>query len=103
MADRQDALARLRHDPLACLPALLALAMAAISLPARAHTQMLLLCSGGALPAPAPAPALWEGPAPIGAPGQPTTPNRDCDSACHVGCNRDKRNDVGRSDPGDRA
>jgi hypothetical protein len=66
---------RLRHDPLACLPALLALAMASISLPARAHTQLVMLCGSGALPVP----------------GQPPRPDRECDSACHAGCSRDKR------------
>lgn len=75
MADAPCAFKRLRHDPLACLPALLALAMATASLPARAHIQLVMLCSGAALPVP----------------GQPQHPDRECDSACHAGCSRDKR------------
>jgi len=64
----------LRHEPLAHLPALIALALAAISLPARANTQLLTLCSGATLPA---------------NPGK--TGKSDCDSACHVGCQRQKK------------
>ena len=75
---------RLRRDPLAHLPALLALAMASPSLPAYAHTnanaQLVMLCSGSAIPAP----------------GQRPLPGRDCDSVCHAGCSRDRRG-AGRS------
>ncbi len=61
----------MRHEPLAYLPALLALALAAVSLPARAQTQLILSCNGNSLPA---------------NPG-----NRDCDTACHVGCTARKK------------
>lgn len=88
MADAPGIFLRLRHDPLACLPALLALAMATISLPARAHTRLLMLCSGGVLTVP------------LSAPGQPQRPDRECDSACHAGCSREKRSDTGRRAPG---
>ena len=62
----------LRSEPLAYLPALLALALAAFSLPARAEARLISLCSGSSLPA-------------------PSIPNRDCDQACHIGCSREKR------------
>lgn len=62
----------LRNNPFAYLPALIALALAAISLPARAQVQLASLCSGGSLPT-----------APAG--------SRDCDQACHIGCNRPKK------------
>lgn len=71
--DQRRALAWLRADPAAFLPALLALMLAAASLPARAHLQMVMSCAGRTLPTP----------------GQP--PVRDCDIACHVGCTRTKR------------
>jgi hypothetical protein len=58
----------LRAEPVAYLPALAALALAALSLPARAETRLIALCSGGTLPA--------------------GTPNRDCETACHAGCAR---------------
>jgi hypothetical protein len=61
-----------RTDPLAHLPALIALALAATSLPARSQTVLISLCSGGSLP------------------GQ-QQPARDCDTACHIGCTREKR------------
>jgi hypothetical protein len=64
----------LRNEPLAYLPALIALAMAAVSLPARANTQLVSLCSGATLP---------------GKTDQ--RGNRDCDTACHVGCQRQKK------------
>lgn len=64
----------LRNEPLAYLPALIALALAAFSLPARANTQLLYLCSGTTLP---------------------TSPGKggkaDCDSPCHIGCPRQKK------------
>ena len=60
----------LRTEPLAHLPALLALALAAISLPARAEARLVSLCSGG---------------------NQPAGSGRDCDPACHIGCHRDRR------------
>jgi hypothetical protein len=63
----------MRHEPMAYLPALLALALAAFSLPARAQTQLITLCSGGSLP------------------GTPMPRNQDCDSACHVGCTARKK------------
>jgi hypothetical protein len=64
----------LRNEPLGYLPALIALAMAALSLPTRANTQLLSLCSGTTLPA------------------SPTKNGKsDCDSACHVGCQRQKK------------
>jgi hypothetical protein len=62
------------REPLAHLPALIALALAAISLPARAQTMLLVSCSGAPLPA---------------NPGQ--RGNRECDQACHVGCSRQKK------------
>lgn len=62
----------LRHEPLAHLPALLALALAAMSLPARAEAQLTSLCSGRSLPG-------------------PQAPRRECDQACHVGCSREKK------------
>jgi len=62
----------LRSEPLAHLPALLALTLAAFSLPARAEARLISLCSGNSLPA-------------------PSTPSRDCDQACHIGCSREKR------------
>ena len=65
--------ARLRGEPLIYLPALAALALASTSLPARAEARLVMLCNGGALPAP----------------GQ--SPERECDSACHVGCTRPKK------------
>lgn len=73
MGRPEPALTRLRADPLAFLPALVALALAGSTLPARAETRLLALCNGGALPNP----------------GQ--MPNRDCDTACHVGCLREKK------------
>lgn len=63
---------KLRTEPLAHLPALLALALAAIAMPSHAETTLLNLCSGNSLPA------------------QPT-PGRDCDQACHIGCSREKK------------
>lgn len=60
----------LRREPLAYLPALLALALAALAIPARAEARLISLCSGNSLP---------------------SAPGRDCDPACHVGCNREKR------------
>lgn len=60
-----------RHDPLFHLPALIALALAASSLPARAQTRLVSLCSGGSLPT--------------------RTPARECDQACHIGCTRTKK------------
>ncbi len=69
----------MRHEPLAYLPALVALALAAFSLPARAHSQLISLCSGATVPA---------------NPGDPgKRGDRDCDSACHVGCTRQKKLD----------
>lgn len=62
------------REPLAHLPALIALALAAISLPARAQVQLVSLCSGATLPI---------------APGR--NGKADCDTACHVGCSRDRR------------
>lgn len=62
----------LRSEPLAHLPALLALALAAVAVPARAEARPIRLCSGSSLPA-------------------PSTPSRDCDQACHIGCSREKR------------
>jgi hypothetical protein len=62
----------LRTEPLAHLPALIALALAAIAVPARAEARLISLCSGSSLPAPG-------------------TPSRDCDQACHIGCSREKR------------
>lgn len=62
----------LRGEPLAFVPALVALAMAATSLPARSQTALILSCAGTTLP------------------GQPL-PDRDCDQACHVGCTRGKK------------
>jgi hypothetical protein len=59
-----------RREPLAYLPALLALTLAAFSLPARAETRLISLCSGGSLPG---------------------APDRECDQACHIGCTREKR------------
>ena len=41
----------LRSEPLAYLPALLALALAAVAVPARAEARLISLCSGGTLPA----------------------------------------------------
>jgi hypothetical protein len=67
----------LRSEPLAHLPALLALALAAVAVPARAEARLISLCSGSSLPAP-------------GTP-TPITPGRDCDQACHIGCSREKR------------
>lgn len=66
----------MRAEPLAYLPALVALALAATSLPARAHLQLLSLCSG----TPAPASPQQRG-------------NRECDTACHIGCPRQKKSD----------
>jgi hypothetical protein len=60
----------LRREPFAFLPALLALTLAAFSLPARAEARLISLCSGGSLPG---------------------APDRDCDTACHVGCPREKK------------
>lgn len=60
----------LRSEPLAHLPALLALVLASLSLPARSEAQLLSLCSGKSLP---------------------SQPSRDCDQACHIGCSREKR------------
>ena len=62
----------LRSEPFAYLPALLALALAAIAVPARAEARLISLCSGSNLPAPG-------------------APSRDCDQACHIGCSREKR------------
>jgi hypothetical protein len=67
----------LRTEPLAHLPALVGLALAALSLPARADAQLVSLCAGGSLPGQVPA-------------------RRDCDQACHVGCNREKKAGSGR-------
>lgn len=53
----------LRSEPLAYLPALLALALAAVAVPARAEARLISLCSGSSLPAPG-------------------IPSRDCDQAC---------------------
>jgi hypothetical protein len=64
----------MRHEPLAYLPALLALALTALAVPARAEARLISLCSGGSLP---------------GTPGR--QPDRDCDTACHVGCPRGKK------------
>jgi hypothetical protein len=63
----------LRAEPLAFLPGLVALALASTTVPARAEARLVQLCNGGALPMP----------------GQ--TPDRDCDSACHIGCTRPKK------------
>lgn len=63
----------LRREPLAHLPALIAIALAAVSLPAFSTTRLVALCSGGEVPLP----------------GQ--APNRDCDQACHIGCSRTKK------------
>ena len=60
----------MRREPVAYLPALLALTLAAFSLPARAETRLISLCSGNSLP---------------------DEPDRDCDQACHIGCTREKR------------
>jgi hypothetical protein len=60
----------LRTEPLAHLPALLALALAALAVPVRAEARLISLCSGGSLPG---------------------EPGRDCNPACHVGCSREKR------------
>jgi len=65
---------RLRGEPLAHLPALIALALASFSLPARANARMITLCSGSNVPL-----------APV--PGR----RSDGDSACHAGCIRQKR------------
>jgi hypothetical protein len=62
----------LRSEPLAHLPALLALVLAAMAVPARAEVRLINLCSGSNLPA-------------------PNAPGRDCDQACHIGCSREKR------------
>jgi hypothetical protein len=69
----ETALTRLRRDPLAFLPGLVALALASTTLPNRAEARLAVLCNGGALPVP----------------GQ--QPDRDCDSACHIGCTRTKK------------
>jgi hypothetical protein len=61
----------MRTEPLAYLPALIALALSVFALPSRAQAQLISLCSGTALP------------------GQ--TPERDCDQACHIGCTRTKK------------
>lgn len=63
----------LRREPLLHLPALVALALASVSLPAFSTTRLASLCSGGQVPAPA------------GGPG------RDCDQACHIGCSRARK------------
>ncbi|WP_310476741.1 hypothetical protein [Sandarakinorhabdus sp.] len=60
----------LRRDPLAYLPALLAITLTALAVPARAEALLISLCSGGSLP---------------------DQPVRDCDPACRVGCNREKK------------
>ncbi|WP_017669023.1 hypothetical protein [Sandarakinorhabdus sp. AAP62] len=60
----------LRTEPLAYLPALLALALAAMSVTARAEAPLISLCSGKNLP---------------------REPSRECDQACHIGCSREKR------------
>lgn len=60
----------MRREPLAYLPALLALALTALAIPARAEARLISLCSGKSLPG---------------------TPGRDCDPACHVGCPREKK------------
>lgn len=73
MPRAEPGLTRLRADPLAFLPGLIALALASTTLPARAETRLAALCNGGALPIP----------------GQ--LPEGDCDTACHVGCTRTKR------------
>ncbi|MEI6485242.1 MAG: hypothetical protein WCO11_03135 [Sphingomonadales bacterium] len=61
----------LRREPLAHLPALLALILAASAGPARAQT-MLSLCAGGSRPG-------------------PVQPRRECDAVCHVSCARGRR------------
>lgn len=63
----------LRRAPLAHLPALIALALASISLPVASRARLVSLCSGGQAPLP----------------GQ--MPGRDCDVACHAGCSRTKK------------
>jgi hypothetical protein len=65
----------LRTEPLAHLPALLALALAAMSLPAQSQTRLVSLCSGSSLPS-------------------PSAPSRDCDQACHIGCSRERKASV---------
>ena len=69
------AIERLRGAPLAYLPALMALALAGVSLPARAQIGLMTLCSGGQVPLPG------------NRPGQ----RPDCDGFCHTGCTRQKR------------
>ena len=64
----------MRREPLAFLPALVALALAALSVPAHAQTLLISLCAGGSLPMPGQAPA-----------------RRDCDMACHAGTARSKK------------
>lgn len=63
----------LRRDPLLHLPALIALALAATSLPARAEARLMVLCSGGQVPSPA------------------RQPGNDCDQACHASCSRSRK------------
>lgn len=60
---------RLRAEPFAALPALIALAVTGLSLPARAEARFMASCSGGQIPA----------------------PTRDCETACHAACNRPKK------------
>ncbi len=67
----------LRTDPLAHLPALLALIIAASAVPVQAQaslaqTMLVALCAGGSAPAPA-------------------QPRRDCDPVCHINCARERR------------
>lgn len=62
----------LRNDPLAHLPALLALIIAASAVPAQSQTMLVALCAGGSMPAP----------------GQP---RRDCDPVCHINCARERK------------
>jgi hypothetical protein len=61
------------RDPLLALPALLALVMLTGTAPARAQMLTMALCNGGTASVPGNAPA-----------------GRDCDTACHAGCQRRK-------------
>lgn len=70
--ERPPLTARLRLEPLAYLPALLALLLAGWAMPARAQGLLAASCGSGA---------------PVRLPG----PVRDCDQACHIGCNRERR------------
>ncbi|MCU0890956.1 MAG: hypothetical protein MUE77_04245 [Sandarakinorhabdus sp.] len=73
MPHPEPGLSRLRANPMAFLPGLIALALASTTLPARAETRLMALCNGGALPIP----------------GQ--MPDGGCDTACHIGCQRPKK------------